>query len=100
MAAASSSAPSGVRSRASTTWVSGSPKRALNSTTRRPARGQGQADVEHAGERRPAAAISSTVGWATALDDLVDEVLRRPGQRRVGAHAAGVRARVAVAERA
>ena len=39
VAAACSRPPSGVFSRARTTWVSGSPKRALNSITRRPARG-------------------------------------------------------------
>ena len=38
---------------ASTTWVSGSPNRALNSTTRSAARGEREADVQQAGERSP-----------------------------------------------
>ena len=40
----------------------------------------------------PRAAISSTVGLRGPADHVVDEVLGRPRQRRVGAHAAGVRA--------
>ena len=48
-------APAATSSRASSGWVSGSPKRALNSTTRTPLRGQRQPGVEQAGERRAAA---------------------------------------------
>ena len=60
--------PSGVRSSARTTWVSGSPNRALNSTTRSPRRGQGQARVEQAAERRAAlGASASIVGWTTRV---------------------------------
>ena len=45
----------------------------------------------------PRRAISSTVGWSTVAVHLVDEVGRRPRQRAVGAHPAGVRSGVAVA---
>ena len=46
----------------------------------------------------PRRAISSTVGWTHLREHVVDEVGRRPRQRRVGAHAAGVGAAVAVEE--
>ena len=78
---------------ASTTWVSGSPKRALNSTTRTPARGQRQPGVEQPGERRAAAGHLVDGRLQHRGQHLVDQAGRRPRQRRVGAHAAGVRAR-------
>ena len=55
VAEAISSSPSGDSSSASSGWVSGSPNRALNSTTRTPARGERQAGVQQPRERRPAA---------------------------------------------
>ena len=80
------------RSRGSTAWVSGSPKRALNSSTfgpvgadhqarRRGRRGRG-ARAGHRRQRRP----------VHGVDDLLDLAAAEAGHRRVAAHAAGVRA--------
>ena len=46
------------------TWPSGSPKRALNSTTRGPLERESETDVEGADERGARRRISSMVGWA------------------------------------
>ena len=78
------------RGQASTTWVSGSPKRALNSMTRRPARGGRQADEEHPHEGRSPTTHLVDRGLRDPRDDLVDEGRGRPVQRRVGTHATGV----------
>ena len=45
-----------MRMRGSTAWVSGSPKRTLNSSTRGPLLGEHQAGVEHAVKRGAALA--------------------------------------------
>ena len=81
------------RSSASSGWVSGSPKRALNSITRTPRAVSASPAYSRPANGVPRRASSSTVGWSTALGDLVDQAVRRPRQRGVGAHAAGVRAR-------
>ena len=57
----------------------------------------GQTHVEHARERRAATGHLCDRRPGHAVHDLLDEVLRRPRQRRVRAHAAGVRSLVAVA---
>ena len=89
---APAAAPAGRRCRrGSTAWVSGSPKRTLNSSTRGPAGGQHHPGVQHTVKRR--------APLAHQIDDrLVHERARglrscssRPASRRVGAHAAGVR---------
>ena len=100
VAAASRSCASEESSSASSAWVSGSPKRALNSTTRVPRWVSARPAYSRPANGVPRRAISSTVGWSTVAQDLVDEVGGRPRQRRVGAHAAGVGALVAVADRA
>ena len=64
----------------------------------RSAGGEGQPDVQDAGERRAAAAHLVDRRLRDAGDDVVDQPGRGPVQRRVGAHAAGVGAGVAVAD--
>ena len=99
VAAARSSPASGVSSRASTTCVSGSPKRALNSITFGPAAGERQPHVEQPGERRAAPAHlgqGRLARPATSRPATSDG--RRPRQRRVRAHPAGVGPGVAVAD--
>ena len=93
-----SSPPSGESSSASSGWVSGSPKRALNSTTRGPRDGEREAGVQ-----QPANGVPRRrhLVDASGCSDLVactssTRPARRPRQRRVGAHAAGVGAVVAV----
>jgi hypothetical protein len=65
----------------------------------RPAGGHGQAGVEQAGERRAAAAQLVDHGLQHLALHLLDDAVGQPGQRRVGAHAAGVGSGVAVADR-
>ena len=64
----------------------------------RAGRRQRQAGVEQAGERRAAGDEFRRDGCHDARDDLVDQTRRRPGQRCVGAHAAGVGPGVVVAD--
>ena len=66
--------------------------------TRTPARRQRQPGVQQAGERRAAPGHLVDRRLQHVGEHLVDQAGRRPRQRRVGAHAAGVRARVAVAD--
>ncbi len=87
---ASSNPASGVFSSASTTCVSGSPNRALNSITLVPCEVSASPAYNSPENGVPRRAISSTVGWSTVRNDLVDQPLGRPGQRGVGPHAAGV----------
>ena len=98
VAAACSRPASGVSSSASTTCVSGSPKRALNSITFGPAGGERQPDVEQAGERRAPAAHLGQRRLDHRRPSRRRPGRRRPRQRRVRTHAAGVRAGVAVAD--
>ena len=99
VAAANSRPLSGVSSRGSTTCVSGSPKRALNSMTRMPCVGHDEPAVEQADEGR-ALARRAGARWAAAIVSMTSstKLVGQPGQRRVGAHAAGVGAGVAVAD--
>ncbi len=101
----SASRPSAVASRAAhrspsssgiCTWVSGSPKRTLNSSTRRPSAVQHQPGVQAAGEADAPPLELVQDGRVHLLDELGRR--RDAGHRRVGAHAAGVRALVAVAD--
>ena len=87
-----------MRSRASTTWVSGSPKRALNSMTRRPREVSARPAYTTPTNGVPRWRSSSTVGCTTRSTTSSHEAGRRPRQRRVGAHAAGVGAEVAVGD--
>ena len=64
-AAAASSPASGLASRSSTTWVSGSPNRALNSTTRTPAAVRLSPAYSRPRYGVPRRRISSTAGWMT-----------------------------------
>ena len=61
-----------------------------------PARGQREAGVQQPGERRAAARHLVDGRLQHPGEHVLDETLRRPRERRVGAHAAGVRAPVAV----
>ena len=97
-AAALSSTSRSSFSRIISTWHSGSPKRTLYSISFGPVGGDHQAGEQHARERR------AELGHAAhgRLDDLahgpLDHVRRHHRRRRIGAHAAGVRAGVAVAD--
>ena len=75
------------------TWVSGSPNRALNSSTRGPRSVSISPANRQPTNGVPRRASSSTTGWWIAFDELGDV---HPGDRRVGAHPAGVRPGVAV----
>ena len=97
MAAACSRPASGVSSSASTTWVSGSPNRALNSTTRGPAAVIARPTYSRPANGVPRRRISARVG-STPCRARRRPARRRPGQRGVRAHAAGVRTGVAVAD--
>ena len=66
VAAPTSSGESGESSRASSGWVSGSPKRALNSTTRRPRDVSARPAYSRPWNGVPRRAISSIVGWMTS----------------------------------
>ena len=96
-AAASSSGPSAPPSRGRIAWVSGSPKRALNSSRTRPVRGQHQPGVQGAAERRPA---PGQLGQDRPVEASTRirrrRVVGQVRQRAVGPHAAGVRPGVAV----
>ena len=70
--------PSGEASSASSGWVSGSPKRALNSTTRMPRVVSASPAYSSPANGVPRRAISSTVGCSTARVHLVDEAGRAP----------------------
>ena len=96
-AEASSAARSDVR-RSSTTWLSGSPKRMLYSTSFGPVGREHQPGVEHAAVVDAPPAQLGEGRLDEAGEDVVDEPGRQPRQRRVGAHAAGVGAGVAVAD--
>ncbi len=87
-----------MRRRARTDWVSGSPKRTLEFDDAQALRGQGQPAVEETGERGAAAGHLVDDGLGDGADDALDHARRCPRRRRVGAHAAGVRSRVAVAD--
>ena len=96
-AAAASTRPSGESSSSSSGCVSGSPKRALNSTTRTapPVSARPAYSRPDEGGAPPGQLVDG--GLQHALGHLVDEAVGRPGQRRVGAHAARVGPLVAVA---
>ena len=98
MAVACSRAASGVRSRARTTWVSGSPNRQLNSTTAGPADVSASPAYSSPRERRAAPLQLRRDRRDDLGHQLLRQARRRPRQRRVGAHAAGVGAAVAVAD--
>ena len=97
-------ATAGRRSRGSTTCVSGSPKRALNSMTLTPCAVRMRPGVEQSDERRALGIQLPDDRLGDLARDVVDErvlvaeEVGQPGQRRVRAHAAGVGAGVAVAE--
>ena len=88
-ASASSRSPS---SRGRIAWVSGSPKRQLNSSTLRAVVGQHQPRVEEALEGGAAGGQLAEHRPVDRLDELL-RLPRRPGRhRRVAPHPAGVRA--------
>ena len=87
------------RAAAAATCVSGSPNRQLNSSTLRAVGGQHQPGEQAADERRAAPRELVEHRPVDLLDELVD-ARRADGDRRVRAHAAGVRPGVAVADRA
>ena len=91
-ASASSRSPS---SRGISTCVSGSPKRALNSSTRGPSSVSIRPAKRQPTNGVPRRASSSITGWWIRSTSASASSSQR--HRRVGAHAAGVRARVAVA---
>jgi len=79
VAAAYSSAPSGLRSRGQHhPGSSGSPKRALNSTTRRPREVNASPAVEQADERGAAPAHLVHGGLQDALGDVLEQPGRNP----------------------
>ena len=95
VAVACSSPASGVRSSGEDDLGLRVAEAAVELDHRGPGRGQRQPGVEQPGERRAAARPAPRrPGATTSRDQLVGQVRRRPRQRRVGAHAAGVRARV------
>ena len=84
--------------RGSSAWHSGSPNRTLNSISFAPLGGQHQPGIQHAAERR---AAPRHLGERRTDDAVHRGVLQRRGERRrrrVGAHAAGVRTGLALAD--
>ncbi len=97
-AAASRIGPSAVARRGRIACVSGSPKRALHSSRIGPVGGQHEPGVQRATERGPA---SGQLGQDRPVDRLEQGhglVVGQVRDRAVGAHPAGIRAGVAVAE--
>ena len=86
-------------SSASTAWVSGSPKRQLNSTTAGPAEVIARPGVEQAGERAapPRPARRQRVRRSSSTMSR-GQLVGQPRQRRIRAHATGVGPGVAVAD--
>ena len=68
-------ATAGRRSRGSTTWVSGSPKRALNSMTLTPCVGEDEAGVQQADEGRALGVQLPDDRLGDVARDEVDELL-------------------------
>ena len=95
-AAAASKPASGVPSRSRTTCASGSPKRALNSTTLMPREVRHSPASERAGVGRAAACHLGQGRLHHGGESLLSKVPGCPVQRRIGAHAAGVGADVPV----
>ena len=86
-------------SSSSSGWVSGSPNRALNSTTRTPRLGEREPGVQQPDERAcPAGPARRRSAGAPRVGTSSTRPAGAQWQRRVGAHAAGVRALVAVAQ--
>ena len=83
-AAASSNGPSATARRGRITWVSGSPKRALNSSSRGPSAVSIRPGVERAAERRAASGELAKDRSVEPLDDVLDGLVReiRPAASR------------------